>query len=195
MPNTALHETRKDGAPPNAAIMISFNRKLSSERRQSRNLGKIGLPSSALGNFPQATQESLPVLIGGFQSQFSENHGLLIVMFPITKRAQKMGAGILIRYYFLLSSFRFISIISIRLEKSLSRWRSFSTFYTHRLLVIASRFIARVRKSLSSKKSPVFGSSAKLRGRAHCGNKPSVFKLWTLYNTASLIAQYFIIIA
>jgi len=33
------------------------------KRGQSRNLGKIGLPSSALADFPQATQEPLPLLI------------------------------------------------------------------------------------------------------------------------------------
>ena len=45
------------------------------------------------------------------------------------------------------------------------------------------------------KKSPVFGSPGKLRGRAHGENKPSVFEPRMLYNTASVVAQYFVIIA
>ena len=49
---------------------------------------------------------------------------------------RKWGQAIVIKYFFLLFSLRFISIISTRVEKSLSRWRSSSTFFTPRLKAI-----------------------------------------------------------
>jgi hypothetical protein len=49
------------------------------------------------------------------------------------------GQAIVIKYFFLLFSLRFISMISTLLEKFLSRCRSFSTFITPRLMVIGSR--------------------------------------------------------
>ncbi len=41
------------------------------------------------------------------------------------KMGGKWGQAIVIKYFFLLFSLRFISMISTLLEKSLSRWRSF----------------------------------------------------------------------
>jgi len=51
----------------------------------------------------------------------------------------KWGQAIVIKYFFLLFSLRFISMISTLLKKSLSCWRSFSTFFTPRFMVIGSR--------------------------------------------------------